>query len=124
MVKTMTRAATQGAARLHAHLAQTATGRRWERIYRTHEGEIDSLLSIHTDLRDAVIDALTTIRDLDLAPGDDATIPAVSGALESARHVLDGFVRLGSFELGRDARTLRDELDDARAWALLGHPDD
>ncbi|MFN8075230.1 MAG: hypothetical protein U0Q15_07390 [Kineosporiaceae bacterium] len=121
MVVTMTEQETDAAGRLHEQLSRTATGQRWERIFRVHEREIEALLTIHPDVREDVTSALIAIGRV--CPVVDETEPpftAAGEALEAARRVLDGLVRLGSFDLSRDARTLREELDDARARALLG----
>lgn len=121
MVVTMTKQETVAAARLHEQLSRTATGQRWERIFRVHEREIECLLTVHADLRDDVTTALLAVGEVCPADsGEDAPLHAAGAALEAARKVLDGLVRLGSFDLSRDARTLREELDDARARALLG----
>ncbi|WP_088317541.1 hypothetical protein [Kineosporia sp. R_H_3] len=90
---------------LHEQLRGTRAGRRWERIARAHRLEIEALAVVHPDLGAR---AGRAIRLLAAVAGcsdhiDDTTLDAV-------RAVLDDLDRLGTFELRRDAQSLRDEL--------------
>ncbi len=99
---------------VHERLCGSRVGRRWERIARTHRLEIEALVAVHPDLREHVGRALWLLAAAARRAGervDDATLVA-------AGSVLDDLARLGTFELRRDAQSLREELADVRGHSL------
>jgi len=103
-----------GARIVHERLCASRVGRRWERIARTHRLEIQALLVVHTDLEQHVRRALWLLAAAAREVGatvDDATLAAATA-------VLDDLDRLGTFELRRDAQSLRDELAYVRGHSL------
>jgi hypothetical protein len=103
-----------GARIVHERLVASRVGRRWERIARTHRFEIQALLAVHTDLEQHVLQALWLLAAAAREAGervDDATLAA-------ATSVLDDLDRLGTFELRRDAQSMREELAGVRGHSL------
>ncbi len=90
---------------LHALLADSRVGRRWERMARTHAPEVMSLMAVHPDLRRHVDDALTRLAAVagDHGTLDDATV-------RSATAALDDLCRLGGFDLRHAVIGVREEL--------------
>lgn len=98
---------------LHEKLTASRVGRRWERILRSHSGELDCLMAIHPDVRDHIGDALCDLagRWTDSGSLDEPTLASVS-------RVLDDLQRLGGIELQRAVNGLREELSMARGRRL------
>jgi hypothetical protein len=98
---------------LHEKLSTTRVGLRWERILRTHGREIDTLMTIHTDVRRHVTEALHLLADAGVHSKrlDDVVIA-------KATTVLDDLQRLGGFELKAAVIGLREELSLARGLSL------
>jgi hypothetical protein len=98
---------------LHEKLRTTRVGLRWERILRTHEREIDTLVTIHPDVRRHVAEALHLLAEAGVARTalDDTVIA-------KATTVLDDLQRLGGFELRAAVVGLREELALARGRNL------
>ena len=90
---------------LHALLADSRVGRRWERMARTHASEVAALMAVHPDLRrhvDEALARLATVAD-DHGTLDDATV-------RSATAALDDLCRLGGFDLRHAVIGVREEL--------------
>jgi hypothetical protein len=98
--------------RLHEHLSGSRVGLRWERIFRSHEAEIDALAAVYPEVRQHLGNAL---RGLDQVTRDGTVDDAT---VEATARVLDDLDRLGGLELRRIVEALRDELALARGRTL------
>lgn len=99
---------------VHERFGCSRVGRRWERIALSHRLEIEALATVHPDLAEDVGHALWLLAAAARRAGerlDDGTVAAVA-------RVLDHLDRLGTFELRRDAQSMRDELQDVRGHTL------
>lgn len=98
--------------RVHARLSHSRVGLRWERIFRRHEQEIESIIAVRPDVRE---DLWTALRGLGAVASDgrlDDTFTTV------ATRALDDLERYGGIALRRDTQRLRDELSLARGRSL------
>lgn len=98
--------------RLHAQLSHSRVGERWERIFRRHQQEIESLVAVRADVREDLWAALRTLGDA--ASGGLLDEPS----LDAATRALDDLERYGGIALRRDVQRLRDELTLARGRSL------
>jgi len=98
--------------RLHDRLSHSRVGLRWERIFRRHEQEIESLIAVRTDVRADLWAALRRLSEaMTTGTLDDSSMAATAQAL-------DDLERYGGIELRRDVQRLRDELSLARGHSL------
>jgi hypothetical protein len=98
--------------RLHDQLADSRVGLRWERIFRRHQQEIESIIAVRPEVREDLWTALHRL---------GAVAPA--GCLDddfttAAAQALDDLERYGGIALRRDVQRLRDELSLAQGRSL------
>ena len=99
---------------LHDRLHTSRVGRRWERIARQHRTEIEALVAVHPEIAEHVGAAMARL-------GEAVTHEAElvdEDCVDAVRAVLDDLDRLGTFELRRDAQSLREELADLRGHSF------
>jgi hypothetical protein len=94
---------------LHEQLKSSRVGQRWERMLRLHAHEVEAVLAVHTDVREAVSRALSLLTTG--AQVDDTTTLAI-------QRVMDHLQRFASVPLQRDLTRMRDELILARGRTL------
>jgi hypothetical protein len=97
---------------LHAQLSHSRVGLRWERIFRRHRLEIESIIAVRTEVREHL---WTALRGL----GAVASTGCLDEAFTTkAARALDDLERYGSIALRRDVQRVRDELSLARGRSL------
>jgi hypothetical protein len=97
---------------VHAQLSHSRVGLRWERIFRRHQQEIESIIAVHADVREDLWTALNRLGALaEQGPVDETFMVA-------AVRALDDLERHGGIALRRDAQRVRDELSLARGRSL------
>jgi hypothetical protein len=99
---------------LHERLNESRVGRRWERIARQHRIEIEALVAVHPGIAEHVVAAMTRLGDA--VAHDDELVDEAT--LDAVRAVLDDLDRCGTFELRRDAQSMREELADVRGHSF------
>jgi hypothetical protein len=111
-MSTIAVAPTDAVEQLHSELDRTRVGRRWQRLYHSHEREVEALAVVHVDVRDHLADAAVRLAD--------ATESRVldRDTVRAASRVLDDLNRLGTFELRHTVACLREELAIARSGSL------
>jgi hypothetical protein len=100
------------AQRVHAQLRQSRVGLRWERIFRRHQQEIESLVAVRPDVRE---DLWAALHRLGAVASDGSVDDTFTSA---AARALDDLERYGGIILCRDAQRLRDELSLASGRSL------
>lgn len=97
---------------LHDELDRTRMGRRWQRLYHSHEREVEALAVVHHDVRDHLADAAVRLAD--------ATESRVLSpdTVRAASRVLDDLNRLGTIGLRHTVAGLREDLAVARCGSL------
>jgi hypothetical protein len=98
--------------RLHERLSDSRVGLRWERIFRRHQQEIESIIAVRAEVRENLWAALCRLDDATRAGRLDDSLA------EAATRALDDLERHGGIALRRDAQRLRDELSLARGRSL------
>lgn len=98
--------------RVHAELSHSRVGLRWERIFRRHQQEIESIIAVRPEVRE---DLWTALRRLGAVAADGSLDDTFTAA---AARALDDLERYGGIALRRDAQRLRDELSLARGRSL------
>jgi hypothetical protein len=98
---------------VHARFSHSRVGERWERIFRRHEQEIESIIAVRPDVR---ADLWAALLDLAAALVDEASVEV--NVTKTASRALDDLERHGGIALRRDVQRLRDELTLARGRSL------
>lgn len=98
--------------RLHDALSHSRVGLRWERIFRRHAQEIESIIAIHPQVREDLWGALHRFEALATAGKLDDSFATTAG------RALDDLERHGGIALRRDVQRVRDELSLARGHSL------
>lgn len=96
-------------ARLHEQLQTGRVGQRWERIFRLHAHEIESMLAVHADVRQDAEAALHL-----LSEGGQIDVETA----QAVERVLDDLQRHASVPLQRDITRVRDEILMGRGRSL------
>jgi hypothetical protein len=97
---------------VHAQLSHSRVGRRWERIFRRHEQEIESIIAVRPEVREDLWTALRGLGAVTPAGRVDDTFAAV------ATRALNDLERYGGIAPRRDEQRLGDELSLARGRSL------
>ena len=90
--------------RVHAQLSHSRVGLRWERIFRRHQQEIESIIAVRPEVREDLWTALRRLGAVATGGRLDDTFTA------AASRALDDLERYGGIALRRDVQRLRDEL--------------
>lgn len=97
---------------VHDTLSNSRVGLRWERIFRRHQQEIESIIAVHPQVREDLWGALHRFGALATTGELDDSFTAAAG------RVLDDLERHGDIALRRDVQRVRDELSLARGRSL------
>lgn len=100
----MTDSEVKASQRVHDQLSHSRVGLRWERIFRRHEQEIESIIAVRPEVREDLWSALRRLAEVTGAGHLDDTF------VEAATHALDDLERYGGIALRRDVQRLRDEV--------------